>query len=332
MGEVTVGIDIGTTSVKAVAVDDTGQVLSRSRIRNRLNVPSPTRFEHNAGQAWRRNVRRAWREVAVGHEVAAASVVGIVPTLCAVDRRGVPLTPGLLYGDERGQSPAPTEWEGFLSWAAATAPAAAGLWPAQAVANAALLGDGSVGYIDTTAALTAYPVFSGREWDDERVAATGAFRRQMPAVVAGHGPVGEFDGTLLGPGGVDAFAEQLVAGADQPGDVLVICGTTLIVWVVGAGLLSAPGLFTVPHSTPGLDLMGGPSDAGGLFIGWVDRLVAGGGGGDDVHDPDAVPVWAPFPRGERVPFHDPHRRADYEPPPDKPSPAAGSNQRKGKRR
>ncbi len=53
---------------------------------------------------------------------------------------------------------------------------------------------------------------------------------------------------------------------------------------------------------------------------WVDRLVAGSRPGDgdrraeiaaavsEVH-PARVPVWLPYLRGERVPFHDPDRRA-----------------------
>ena len=36
---------------------------------------------------------------------------------------------------------------------------------------------------------------------------------------------------VLAAGSVDALCEQLVAGADRDGDVVVLCGTTLIVWV-----------------------------------------------------------------------------------------------------
>ena len=75
------------------------------------------------------------------------------------------------------------------------------------------------------------------------------------------------DGPALASGCIDAFAEQLVAGADQPGDVLVLLGTTLIVWVVarrprgGAGLVSRSR--TPRRATCS---SGGPSNAGGLFV------------------------------------------------------------------
>ena len=43
MRPITAGIDIGTTSVKAVAVDGTGTIVDRVRIPHRLLVPTPAR-------------------------------------------------------------------------------------------------------------------------------------------------------------------------------------------------------------------------------------------------------------------------------------------------
>ncbi len=102
-----------------------------------------------------------------------------------------------------------------------------------------------------------------------------------------------------------------MAGASEDGDVLVILGSTLIVWAVTPTWREVDGLWTVPHTVPGKVLIGGPSNAGGLFVNWVGRLL-----GVDVwkgcplpEDPGRVPVWQPYLRGERVPFHDPDRRA-----------------------
>ena len=42
------------------------------------------------------------------------------------------------------------------------------------------------------------------------------------------------------------MGEQIVAGADEAGDVLVICGTTLITWaVMGEEWIEQPGLWTI---------------------------------------------------------------------------------------
>ena len=51
--EVTIGIDIGTTAVKAVAADEHGQVVARARIPHQLRVPAPDKLEQDAEQAWR---------------------------------------------------------------------------------------------------------------------------------------------------------------------------------------------------------------------------------------------------------------------------------------
>ena len=56
---VTVGVDIGTSSVKAVAADDDGNVVASVRVPHEVRVPSPGRFEHDAEVAWRHGPRDA---------------------------------------------------------------------------------------------------------------------------------------------------------------------------------------------------------------------------------------------------------------------------------
>ena len=101
--EVTVGIDIGTSSVKAIAADGDGNVVARSRVPHRVVVPAPERFEHDAAEAWRDGPRRVLAELG-DLDVRGVSVAAMVPSLTAVDEQGTPLTPGLLYGDERGRT------------------------------------------------------------------------------------------------------------------------------------------------------------------------------------------------------------------------------------
>jgi len=311
MREVTVGIDIGTTSVKAVAADENGMVVARARVPHPIRVLQPDNFEHDARRAWRRGPRRAL--AALEHvEPLGVSVSAMVPSLTAVNRRGLPITPGLLYGDLRGREGggSPTEsgeFLAFLRWTAEQAPDAFGYWPAQSVANFALCGEA---VLDTTTAVTTLPLFAWSGWDSEVAHSLGVREEQLPRLVPTGAAAGRLgpDGPVLASGCVDAFVEQLVAGADNDGDVLVMCGTTLIVWVVAPETSPpvAPGYFTVPHTARGKLLVGGPSNAGGLFLNWARGLVARGG---KVTDPSRVPVWAPYPRGERVPMHDPDRRA-----------------------
>lgn len=309
--DVTIGIDIGTTSVKAVAADADGQVVARTRIPHQLRVPSPDRLEHDADEAWRRGPLAAIAELGTP-DAAAVAVTAMVPSLTAVDDVGTPLTPGLLYGDSRGRGAAGTdgtfltgEAVEFLRWTAREAPDAKGYWPATAVASHALAGEAVV---DTATASTMYPLFDGTGWSEDRCAESGATPDRMPRVEETGAAVGRLRDAdaILAAGSVDALCEQLVAGADGDGDVLVMCGTTLIVWITIPEYREVPGLWTVPHTTAGRFQIGGPSNAGGLFLGWVDRLVAED---NSIPEPGRVPVWSPYVRGERVPHHDPDRRA-----------------------
>jgi xylulokinase len=329
-GSVTVGIDIGTTAVKAVAADETGTVVARARIPHRLLTPAPEHLEHDAAQAWRRGPVRALSLVASGGEdLAGVCVTSMVPSLTAVDGRGIPRSPGLLYGDARGREalgaepPAPGDLSaampdagGFVRWAVREVPEARGYWPAQAVANYAL---GRVPAIDTGTVICMDSLRKGNTWDAAALAAAGVTERQLPVVVPMGEAAGKVTGTsaALAPGTVDALCDQIVSGADESGDVLVICGATLIVWAVTDTWVDAPGLWTLPHTVPGKFLVGGPSNAGALFVDWARALQgtrsgptrASGRGEGRSGDPERVPVWTPYLRGERVPYHDTTLRA-----------------------
>jgi xylulokinase len=307
VSDVTVGLDIGTTSVKAVAVNGEGEVLARARVPHGVHTPAAGLFEHDVDVAWRANVRDAFAQVSANLDVAAVNVSAMVPSLAAVAADGAALGPGLLYGDARGeravvdatQAGDSGELLAFLKWHAARTPDAAWFWPAQAVANHALCG---VGAIDASTAMTAHPLHTYVEWDEALAKEAGASVAQLPQIVGGYVPIGSTPaGVLVGPGTIDAFGEQLCAGADETGDVLVLCGTTLITWGVIEAEAYADGLWTIPHTARGKLLVGGPSNAGGL---WLERAQRWIGDADASSvGPDDLPVWLPYVRGERTPLH-----------------------------
>ena len=342
MDGVTVGIDIGTTSVKAVAADADGAVLARTRIPHRVVSPDPGRFEHDPSEAWMDGVLGAWDEVRAGaadRSVAAVTVSAMVPSMCGVDSTGTPVTAGLLYGDARGRTPesrpgaaadsdgatvpgggpgsvpgsdaseGSTEGEaaGFARWLAGCDGVEA-LWPAQAAANHALCG---VAAIDSSTAMAMAPMSDGQRWAPDLLEELGMTSEQFPAVSPGAATIGERDGALVSAGTIDALGEQLVAPCGDPGDVLVMCGTTLLPWVLTDEWIEVDSLWTFPSARAGIMAVGGASNAGGLFIDRVRALV-----GDTppaellALGPDDLPVWLPYPRGERTPLHDPDRRAE----------------------
>ncbi len=332
----TIGVDVGTTSVKAVAVDARGKVVARARVPHRIGTPTADHLEHNAVRAWRRDPRRGFALVSAALDGPAAGVVvtSMVPSITAVNRRGVPELPGLLYGDRRawysgpdGESESAAQSNGgeraegarMFAWAVHQRPGAAGYWPCQAVATHALCG---VPAVDTATVATFGELHVGGRWDRGVLAALDIEERQLPVVTPIGSPAGTIAGTptRVGGGSIDAFCEQIVAGADRPGDVLAIFGATLVVWVVTDAWIEVPGLTSFPGTVAGQVMIGGASNAGGLFADWAQTLAGApdrsglpGSRRDAPEgragDPYSVPVWLPYLRGERVPFHDPGLRA-----------------------
>src|SRR5689334_6088683 len=137
-----------------------------------------------------------------------------------------------------------------MQWQAHQHPDARGYWMAQAVANNALSG---APVVSTTVAATTFPLFDWKQWDEAKLAESGARVDQMPTIGPSGQPLAEVrdrPGCVLEGGTIDAMGEQLVAGADDDGDVLVICGTTLIVWAVTGGPVEVAGQYSIPHTAP----------------------------------------------------------------------------------
>jgi xylulokinase len=291
-------------------------------------APEPDVLRHDAKKAWRAGPRKAFEQVtaeleAEGNSLAGVAVASMVPSMTAVGRQGVPLLPGLLYGDREGRptedSPddavvplgAMPDAEGFLRWASREVPDARGYWPCQAVATNAISG---LPAIDTGVTASLGMLHTHKGWNTDLLGSMGIAEKQMPLVV----PMGEAAGTLPGSdvvitgGTIDAFCDQIVSGAIHKGDVLVIFGATLICWVICDEWLSVDGLISYPSTTPDRYLVGGPSNAGALFVDWARHLLRDtprpGPKREQLEPrlgtPGRVPVWLPYVRGERTPFED----------------------------
>jgi xylulokinase len=284
---VTVGVDVGTTSVKAVAVDEKGQVVARSRVPHSVVAPEPDLLRHDAKKAWWNGPRKAFQQVTEelgDRSVAGVTVASMVPSLTAVNRNGVPVLPGLLYGDREGRVEAAAkdgllpgsmpDAEGFLGWAHTEAPDARGYWPCQAVATNALSG---LPAVDTAVTASLGSLHMTGRWNADLLASVGVDEAQLPMVVPMGVPAGTLPGsdTIVTGGTIDALCDQIVAGASETGDVLVIFGATLIAWAVTDQWLTVPGLVSFPHTTPDRFLIGGPSNAGALFVDWARQLLRG---------------------------------------------------------
>jgi xylulokinase len=105
--------------------------------------------------------------------------------------------------------------------------------------------------------------------------------------------------------------DRSIAAVTVSAMVPSMCGTTLLPWVLTGEWVEIDGLWTFPSARAGLMAVGGASNAGGLFIDRVQALVGDPAPADLLAlDGGDLPVWLPYPRGERTPLHDPDRRAE----------------------
>ena len=97
---VCVGLDVGTTGVKAVAVDPGGAVLARASHPYPLSSPRPGWSEQDP-EDWWRAAESALAEVSAGHVVAGIGLSGQMHGLVALGADGRPLRPAILWNDQR---------------------------------------------------------------------------------------------------------------------------------------------------------------------------------------------------------------------------------------
>jgi len=251
------GVDLGSSSAKAVLVTEDGAILARATVPQRVSRPTPDAAEQDPEGWW-----SALRELvgatlgtlpeAQQGTLAAVSISGHYPTLLLADERGDPLAPAMLYGDRRsdgevdraaalgGESLAGDEWLPKLLWLQREAPEL--LRQTRMVFNPhdhlAFRLTGERGLDHRSARRTGGLLDISRlSWRRDLCAAISLDPAALPplrragevlgAVTAGASvETGLPRGTTVVVGLGDTPAELLGAGVVRPGDVLLYYGTT----------------------------------------------------------------------------------------------------------
>lgn len=293
-----VGLDLGTQSARAVAVDGTGRLLGAASrpLAGRRDGP---RHEQDPEQWWAA-LAGACREALTGIDPARVRGVAVDATSGTVvlaDRHGTPLTPGLMYDDGRARAytsrvnaAGATVWQelGYRtmqpSWALPKL-----LWlldntdfpGARLLHQADLVTWRLAGHqvaADASHALkTGYHLVDER-WPDEELAALGVPAGLLPDVVRPGTVIGTVcadaaattslpAGTPLVAGMTDGCAAQIGAGALTPGAWNSVLGTTLVFKGASPHLVRDPGGVVYCHRGPGGTwLPGGASSSGAGVI------------------------------------------------------------------
>jgi xylulokinase len=326
-----VGLDVGTTGVKAVAVSPSGEVVARAERSYPLSTPQPGWSEQDPDDWWRAS-EEALGELGV--EPAAVGLSGQMHGLVALDARERPLRPAILWNDQRTAVECDEieervgrerliELTGNRALTGFTAPKL--LWlrrhepdvyariahvllPKDYV-RLRLTGERAIDVADASGTLL-FDV-AARRWSDEVLDALELPREWLP-------PVYESPAVPRMPGAGDQAAAALGAGIDAPGPVSVVLGTSGVVFAALPSYAADPAgrVHAFCHAVPGgWHAMGVMLSAAGSLR-WL-RDAVGGSYEELVSEAERWPpgveglVFLPYLAGERTPHADADARGAF---------------------
>jgi xylulokinase len=103
MGELLLGIDVGTYSSKGVLVEPDGTIVSSYVVEHTMDIPKPGWAEQDADDIWWGDVVKICQQIIDdapyrGEDIAGVALSAIGPCVLPLDSSGNPLRPGILYG------------------------------------------------------------------------------------------------------------------------------------------------------------------------------------------------------------------------------------------
>ena len=350
MTEVAVGLDVGTTGVKALAVSPAGAVVARAERSYRLSTPRPGWAEQDPDD-WARATAAALAEVASGRDPAGIGLSGQMHGLVCLDGGGRPIRPAILWNDQRTAAECAeierrvglerlVELTGNRALTGFTAPKL--LWlrrhEPDAYARIAhvllpkdyvrlrLTGELATDVADASGTLL-FDV-AHRRWSDELPAALDLPPAWLPpahesTAVAGRTIAGDTvsrSGIAVAAGAGDQAAAALGVGVDRPGPVSVVLGTSGVVLAALPAYAHDPQarVHAFCHAVPGRwQALGVMLSAAGSLA-WLRDTAAPGVPYEALlaeaarWEPGAEGLlFAPYLAGERTPHADPDARAAF---------------------
>ncbi len=305
------GLDIGTSAVKAVLVNEAGAIVATAACELALSHPAPLWSEQDP-DAWIDAAIRAVDNLAADHprEIAVVRGIGLAgqmhgATLLGADGR--PLRPAILWNDGRSHAecaeleqrcPSLHAVAGNLAMPGFTAPKL--LWVARhepevfARLAKVLLPKAYVRYRLTgemvedmsDAAGTLWLDVGGRCWSTTVLQATGLDLSYMPRLVEGSDPCAILSSeyarrwgmpreVVVAGGAGDNAATAVGLGAIAPGDAFLSLGTSGVLFRVADRFLPAPAsaVHTFCHALGGLWHQMGVMLSAGASLVWLARIL-----------------------------------------------------------
>jgi xylulokinase len=345
------GIDIGTSSVKAVLLSDRGALSHSASASLEVSRPAPGFSEQDPESWWQATVRAV--NALPGEARAQARAVGLSGQMhgaTLLDAKERPLRPAILWNDGRSaeecvelerREPAARAITGNIMMPGFTAPKL--LWVARHEPDVfrrtvsvllpkdfvrlRLTGEKVSDLSDASG--TGWLDVGRREWSDAMLAATDLGRAQMPRLVEGSSASGTLTAAaadalgiprvIVAGGGGDNAASAVGLGVVKAGEAFLSLGTSGVLFVVTDRFRPNPEraahafCHCLPHRWHQMSVMLSAAST----LDWVAQLV----GRHDLPGLVAAaearglsrhsPLFLPYLTGERTPHNDPHSRGVF---------------------
>ena len=353
------GIDIGTFESKGALVDSGGRVVATAARPHKMIVPQPGWAEHRPREDWWDDFTFISRKLVADSGIAPGSIraVGcsaIGPCMLPVDADGEPLMNAILYGVDARAAEEIEELTGRIGadvlldrCGNALTSQSVGpkiLWlkrhrpeifarTRKVLSSTTYLVHRLTGeyVIDHYTAANFSPLYvvDEQSWSNE-LAADIIGLDLLPELawttdIAGRvtsraaGETGLAEGTPVITGTIDAAAEALSVGVLDPGDMMLMYGSTIFIIMLTQARVRDPRLWYAPWLLPGQHAsMAGLATSGTLTHWFRDQLARDLDprsafvelGAEAERSPPGANglVLLPYFSGERTPIHDPHAK------------------------
>jgi xylulokinase len=345
------GIDIGTSSVKAVLVDDSEAIVAQASDTLVVSRPQPGFSEQDAQSWWRATVNAVTslpRDLRAA--VQAVGLSGQMHGATLLDDRDEPLRPAILWNDGRSanecaelerREPNSRAITGNIMMPGFTAPKL--LWVAnhepqifrrtahvllpKDYVRLKLTGERVSDLSDASG--TQWLDVGRRDWSDAMLAATGLTRSHMPRLVEGTEASGSITAAVadelrlprvvVAGGGGDNAASAVGLGVVAPGQAFLSLGTSGVLFVVTDRFRPNPdrAVHAFCHCLPNRWHQMSVMLSAASCLDWVAQLT---GQRDLVRLVEGAqargvnrhsPFFLPYLAGERTPYNDPHARGVF---------------------
>jgi xylulokinase len=304
------GIDVGTTNVKAILATPDGDVIVQATQSYTLSGPQPGWVEQNPDDWWQATAQVAARVV----DAASASpdqvkAIGLSGQGCAatlIDDGGNPIRPAIIWMDARsqaqcemllarcgddilrlnGKQPAPYNFDPKLIWLQEHEPEAIArarcCLTTTGYVNLKLTGEAVLNVSDASIPFAFDQ--AGCTWSEALIEAFGVPRHLYPRVARCQEIIGGLTpqaaqamnlkvGTPVIAGGEDTSAAGLSVGVAQPGQAMLSLGTGGSIYIAQDKPLAHPQLLTFAHVLEGQWFVGGTIVAFGASLAWCKDLL-----------------------------------------------------------